>query len=196
MSVIDFVKEHWKGSLFVVLPVVAFCLGRYTTPQVEKIVERVRIEQVEKQVVVEHETVRVEVVKVKDTQVVERWHREKTETKAPDGTVVTKEVEDKNIDTVVHDKENNTEVKVVTVEKQVVVIQEKFTEKIIDNKRNFRVNALVGISPQITPVPMISSWAVGGEVDVRVLGPVWTGVWAMGTTTGQGLGGLKLGVEF
>ena len=195
--ILELLKLHWKKILFVVLPIVAFLAGRFAGPSApERIVEKVRIQEVVKEVVVVQEKVRIEIVKVKDTQVVERWHREKTETKSPDGTVVTKEVEDKNIDTLVTEKENNVEVKIVEVEKQVVVERQVVTEKIIDNQKRFKVGLLVGAHPDILPVPQINSYAVGGEVGVRLLGPVWAGVWAVGTTKGQALGGLSLGVEF
>lgn len=196
MTKIEFIKKYWQYLAMVVLLVVGFVAGANLNPQPERVVEKVRIEQVEKQVVVVQEKVRVEIVKVKDTQVVERWHREKTETKTPDGAVVTKEVEDKNIDTLVKEKENNVEVRVVEVEKQVVVIQKQETEKIIDNQKRFRVGLLVGVHPDILPVPKINSYAVGGELDVRIIGPVWIGAWGMGTTAGQALGGLAAGVEF
>ena len=194
--VLDFLKLHWKWVLIVVLPIAGFIGGRFLAPIPERIVEKVRIQEVVKEVVVIQEKVRIEIVKVKDTQVVERWHREKTETKTPDGAVVTKEVEDKNIDSIVHDRENSTEVKVVEVEKQVVVFKDKVTEKIIDNQRRFRVGLLVGVQPTILPAPMVESYAVGGELDVRVIGPVWIGAWGMGTTAGKAMMGLAASVEF
>ena len=141
-------------------------------------------------------------MKVKDTQVVERWHREKTEETKPDGTKIAKEVEDKNIDTIIHDKENNTEVKVVEVVKQVVVEKEKIVEKIITpTLTNWRVGALVGVQPSIIPLG-IQPMSFGVEVDRRLAGPFFIGGWAMAdvdvaTPNFKGLkAGLKISLEF
>jgi len=181
----------------VVLPVLAFFLGKFTTPPApERVVERVRIQEVEKQVVVIQEKVKIEIVRVVDTQVVERWHREKTETKTPDGAVTIKEIEDKNIDTMVHDRETINEIKVVEVEKQVVVFQDRTTEKVIDNQKRFRVSLLAGINPSILPIPRIDSYLLGGEVSVRTIGPVWVGAWGLGNTNGSAQFGVSAGVEF
>jgi len=191
-----FIAKYWKPLLMVVLPVAGFLLGRFMAPApADRIVEKLHIEYVEKQVVVEHETVRVEVVRVKDTQVVERWHREKTETKTPDGAVVTREVEDRNIDSVVHDRENTVEVKVVTVETQVVVEKLVDREVVVDNRRNWRVAPMVGINiPKAieTQGLGIQSWVFGASAERRILGNVWGGVWA--NTTGTA--GLQVGIEF
>jgi hypothetical protein len=178
---------------YIAVLVVGVGVGWTVKPTQVKVEERLKVVEV----VVQHETVRVEVVKVRDTQVVERWHREKTETKTPDGAVVTKEVEDKNIDTVIHDKTQSETVKVVEVEKQVVVEKERIVEKTITPVlAQWHVGVLGGINPSIIPVPMVSSYFVGGEVERRILGPVFLGVWGAGTTAGQAFGGLKLAAEF
>jgi hypothetical protein len=177
----------------IVLVGVGVYIGWSLKPDVVKVEEKVKVVEVTKEVVVEKEVVRVEVVKVKDSQVVERWHREKTETKSPDGSVVTREVEDKNIDSIVKEKENSTEVKLVEVTKEVVVEKEVVKEKTVTPMlAQWKVGLMGGIAPQLPAV----SWAVGAEVDRRIVGPIWAGAWGLGTTSGQGMAGVKVGVEF
>lgn len=139
-------------------------------PDVVKIEEKVRVETVEKQVVVIQEKVRVEVVKVKDTQVAERYRKETTA--LPDGTVKT--VEERNIDTVVKEKENSVQVKVVEVEKQVVVKQDVVREIKIDPVLpDWYVGAMGGVA-LLTPSPV-----AGIEAKRRIAGPVFGGVTAL-----------------
>lgn len=170
-----------KETLKKVLPFLAvavLCLGGGAAlgwglkPDVVKVEEKLKVVEVEKQVVVEKEKVVVQVVKVKDTQVVERWHREKTT--SPDGTV--KEVEDKNIDSVVKEKENSTEVKVVEVEKQVVV--EKQVDRVIKIDpvlAQWRVGVSGGaqfLTAQL-PAPVV---VLGVDAERRIAGPIWVGL--------------------
>lgn len=198
----DNIKQWFSNNgvwllICLVCLVCGFAMGGYMNQGQVKIEEKIKVVEVEKQVVVEKEKVRIEIVKVKDTQIVERWRREKNEEKRPDGTVLTKEVEEKNIDTVVHEKSNSTEVKVVKVEKQVVVEREKIVEKKIEPiLPQWHLGVLGGVSPQILPVPGINSYLVGGEVERRIVGPFFLGVWGMGSTTGQGMGGIKIGADF
>lgn len=196
-AVTDKLKEYAPKVLpYIAVLLIGCAIGWGLKPTQVETKETVKVVEVEKQVVVQHESVRVEVVKVKDTQVVERWHREKTEVKSPDGTVTIKDVEDRNIDSVVKEQQNNTEVKVVTVEKQVVV--EKEVEKIktvTPVLAQWHVGVLAGIKPQFLPTLGVS-YAIGGEVERRIAGPVFLGVWGMGTTDGTGMGGLKAGIEF
>lgn len=198
MSIVtDKLKELAPKALpYIAVLVVGIAIGWGVKPSQVETREVLKVVEVEKQVVVEHETVRVEIVKVKDTQVVERWHREKTEERKPDGTVTTKEVEDKNIDSIVKERENSTEVKVVEVVKEVVVEKEVFKEKIVTPVlAQWHVGVLGGVQPQFSPSIGVASWAVGGEVERRIVGPLFLGVWGMGTTAGAGMGGLKVGFE-
>ena len=104
---------------------------------------------------------------------VERWHREKTEEKKPDGTVTTREVEDRNIDSHVKEHETNTEVKIVEVEKQVVVTVDRVVEKKIEPVLpNWGVGVLVGTSPRFDS-PAETPLLLGVSVDRRVLGPIF-----------------------
>lgn len=177
-------------------------LGWYLKPEAVRVEEKVKVVEVVKEVVVVQEQVRVEVVKVKDTQVVERWHREKTEERKPDGSVLTREVEDRNIDTLVKEKENTVEVKVVEVEKEVVVEREKRVEvKIEPVLPNWHIGVLAGVAPNFQN-PVSTPVVVGLEAERRIAGPFWAGLWATAgspTTHFEVTNptvGLKLAVEF
>ena len=196
MNIGDFFKSNWlKIVSYVLVLVVGVALGWGTKPDV--IQEKVQIVQVEKQIVVEKEVVRIEVVKVKDTQVIERWHREKTEEKKPDGTVITKEVEDKNIDSIVKEKENSTEVKIVEVEKQIVVEKEVIKEVKV-GLAQWHVSVGGALGPQLDPLRLSGTFDVA--VERRIVGPFFLGLTAnIGTdfqkVSGFG-GGLRIGAEF
>jgi len=172
-------------------------VGWRLKPAAVEVHEKLKVVEVEKQVVVVREQVRVEVVRVKDSQVVDKTHTETTETKSVDGTVVKKVVEDKNIDSVVHDRETATEVKVVEVEKQVVVVQKETVEKVVKPALpNWRTSALLGIQPQILPTPGVSGYVYGTEVERRVAGPIWLGVWGTMSDKQQATVGIKGTWEF
>lgn len=181
-----------KALPFIVVSVVSILVGAGISwklkPDVVRVEEKIKTVEVEKQVVVVQEKVRVEVVKVKDSQVVERWRREKTQ--SPDGTI--RETEEKNIDSIVKEKENSVEVKVVEVEKQVVV--EKMVDRVIKIDpvlANWHVGILGG-SQLLVPVPVF-----GVEVERRIAGPFWGGLWGTANTQfSSGAVGAKLSIEF
>lgn len=178
-------------------------VGLKIGPENVKVEEKLKVVEVEKQVVVVKEVVKVEVVRVKDTQIVDRWRREKTETQMPDGTLTKREVEERNIDTVVKEKETKAEVKVVEVVKEVVVEREKVVEKRTEPVLpNWHAGALVGAAPRFDQ-PLATPVMVGLEVERRVAGPVWLGGWAIGGSPVVGgfaltnvAVGLKVGMEF
>jgi hypothetical protein len=179
---------------FAVTLIIGAGIGWSLRPSQVKVEEKVKVVEVEKQVVVEKEVIRVEIVRIKDTSVVERWHREKTEERRPDGTVIASEVEDRNIDTVVKEKENSTQVKIVEVERQVVVEKERLVEKkITPVLAQWHVGVLGGGRLDIST--MESTWVIGVEVERRIAGPVFAGAWTVGGP-GTVVGGVKLGLEF
>lgn len=192
-----------KAVLLPIACVVGIAIGWFAHPQSVRVEEKVRTVEVEKQVVVEKEVVRVEVVHVKDTTVVERWHREKTEEKKPDGTVTIKEVEDRNIDSHTKERENSTTVQVVEVEKQVVVEKEKIVEKRIEPiLPNWHLGVLAGVAPRFDS-PLDTPVVIGIEAERRILGPIWLGAWGMGGSPVVGgfkvvnaSVGIKVGLEF
>lgn len=182
--------------------VVGAGIGWALKPDVVRVEEKVKTVEVEKQVVVEKEVVRVEVVKVKDTQVVERWHREKTDETKPDGTRTVKEIEDRNIDSVVKERENSTTVQVVEVEKQVVVTRDVVVEKVIEPVlKNWRAGLLVGVAPRFD-TPAETAIMVGVEAQRRIAGPFSASLWVLGGSPVTGFkltgvsAGLGLNVEF
>ena len=188
-----------KGIPYVAVLVIGVGVGWTLKPAAVRVEEKVKIVEVEKQVVVEVERVRVEVVKVKDTTVVERWHREKTEERKPDGTVTTKEIEDRNIDERVVERENKVEVKVVEVTKEVVVYKDKVVEKKQDvSLPNWHLGISGALGPDLDPIALHGEFSA--TVERRVLGPFF-----MGATIGVGTdfkavkgvhGGISLGLEF
>lgn len=191
--------EGLKRYLPVVLVscLVGVAIGWASKPDVvqTKIEEKVKVVEVVKEVVVIQEKVKLQIEYVKDVQVVDRWHREKTEERKPDGTVTTKEIEDRNIDSHSTEKQNTVEVRVVEVEKQVVV--EKEVEKLVKvtttlKLPDWHLAAMGGLTPQFLPVPTVQSWAVGASVDRRIVGPIFLGIWGMGTTDGRAMGGLRV----
>jgi len=168
-------------------------LGWGLKPDVVKIEERIKVVEVTKEVVVVQEKVRVEVVKVKDTQVVERWHREKKT--FPDGTIT--EVEDKNIDSIVNEKENTVEVKIVEVTKEVVV--EKLVDRVIKIDpvlAQWRVGATGGAQFLFSEFPMPTP-VFGVEAERRLAGPFWIGLGgSLNTKLNVADIRLKVAVEF
>ena len=184
------VKERAPGYIAVacIFLLAGAGIGWALKPDVVKIEERVKTVEVEKQVVVVQEKVKVEVVKVKDTQVVERYRRERNQ--SADGAF--REVEERNIDSVITEKVTKTEVKVVEVEKQVVV--EKEVQKLVKVDpvvKDWHVGVMGG-TELLAPVPVF-----GAEVERRIAGPFWLGIWGNANThLSRGQVGLKVAVEF
>lgn len=173
-------------------------LGWVLKPDQVKIEEKVKVVEVEKQVVVVQEKVRVETVRIKDTQVAERYHREKMT--SPDGTV--REVEDRNIDAVSKETTHDVQVKIVEVEKQVVV--DRTVDRVVKVDpvlAQWRAGLMAGVAPRLDNPPATAIVA-GLEVEKRIVGPVWAGVWVTGGSPVQQFsltnvsGGIKLAVEF
>jgi hypothetical protein len=198
--------DSLKKAAYVAVPLLCLGLGAaggwYAKPDVYRIEEKVKVETVEKQVVVVQEKVRVEKVYIKDVQVVERWHREKTEEKKPDGTVLTKEVEDRNIDSILKETRKDVEVKIVEVEKQVVVKQEVEKRVTMDPVLSkWRGKLMVGVAPTL-PNIVESPLMFGVEGEMRVAGPLWLGLWAMGGSPvtrfslSNVSGGISVGAEW
>lgn len=193
-KLLEFLKKSWP---FLAVLVIGIGIGWYVKPDVVRVEEKLKTVEVEKQVVVTQEKVRVEVVKIKDSSVAEKYHREKTEEKRPDGTVLTKETEDRNVDTVVKEKENQIEVKVVEVEKQVVVTQEVIKEKLVEPVlAQWHLGVLAGVQPQFNPLA-VGPFTFGIEAEHRFIGPIFLGIWGTTNTTFQNMQvGAKVGFEF
>lgn len=193
--------NKFKLVLYPILLILGVILGWYLKPEAVRVEEKLKVVELEKQVVVEKEKLKVEIIHVKDTQVVERWRREKTETQLPDGTITKRETEEKNIDTVV--KEKTTDTKVVEVEKQVVIEVEKFVDRkvLIEPKlENWGVNVLAGVQPKLNPLS--TDLVLGVQAERRVAGPFWAGIWVQTVTPTNFSnlnaiqGGLQVGAKF
>jgi len=161
-------RERWLVVAAAVLIVGAFFAGRYSNPT--STVERVRVQLVEKQVVVVQEKVRVETVTVEKTthqlRVVER------EVVKPDGSIErTRETQ----------AAAHTDARVTTdesLDRQGSSVVEKSGST--DSARavtyalpRWRVGVTAGVAP-------FEAWrpVYGGEAGLRVVGPFWVGVGA------------------
>lgn len=175
----------------------------HTTSVVEKVVEVEKKDGRLDELLVQISKLNRDYQEMKNSKVQERYHKERLETKLPDGTVTIKETEDKNVDSVVQETRKEVEVRVVEVEKQVVVTQTVTVEKLVEKEKivtaaqaQWHVGVLAGISPQFLPTIKLDTVVIGGEVERRIVGPMFLGVWGAGTTTGVGMGGIKAGFEF
>jgi hypothetical protein len=140
---------------------------------------------------------------MKNSQTHEKYHKEHTETRNTDGTVVIKDTIDKNVDSVVQETKHEVEVRVVEVEKQVVVTQtvtvekEVFKEKIVEPvQAQWHLGVLAGLQPQFKPLA-VGPFSFGVEVERRIIGPVFVGIWGTANTGFQNMQvGAKISVEF
>ena len=203
----------WKNVGLKSLPYVGVVLlgtgiGWYVKPSVvetkekEKIVEKQVTTEAQKALMTAFENLRIEMQKVRETQVVEKYHREELETRLKDGTYTKKVTIDKNIDSHTKETETKVEVKVVEVEKRIETIKTVTVDKIVEKEKivkpvlaQWHVGAMGGLTPTLFPLG-VQSYVLGAEVERRIIGPVFLGLWGAGTTTGQGMGGLKVGFEF
>lgn len=170
-----------------------YAFGRYAQPA--KVVEKTRVETKTVTQTVYQDKIIDHIVYVKEKK--EDKHTTTTTTKTPDGTVVTKtETEDK-IDTsakIDHTKDEN---KVVTQ----IVYQDKIVEKLklVESKKlDWRLAAGAGVSiptflgKQQIGIPGLSGAVIQVEVDRRIIGPVFLGLWG----NSQGTTGLSLSAVF
>lgn len=165
---------------------------------VEVVKEDIRINELLSQI----STLNRDYQEMKNSRVQEKYHKEHLETRHPDGTVVIKDTIDRNVDTVVQETKREVEVQVVEVVKEVVVTQTVTVErevvkevKVTPQLAQWHVGALAGIQPTFLPNLKLDNGVFGGEVEHRLVGPVFVGVWGAGTTTGLGMGGIKVSVE-
>lgn len=197
-----------KVGLFIVVAVIviglAVAVGRYTAPErvVEtvKLVETVKVVERVDEKKLEALTEQMKLALTRIEQLKKSIHKEKTKKTFPDGTIEEKEVVDINIDRTVQ----TTEVK--EVEKQVVVIQEKVIDRIVETevmveklklvespKAQWKVGALVGMNlKDLASGQSSPAFSFGGRVERRVIGPIWGGVGVLSDSTTI----FSLSVEF
>lgn len=147
------------------------------------------------------ETLNREVSKMRESNVKESYRKWEHEVTNTDGSKVRDAGEERNIDSVVTETEKVVEVRIVEVEKQVVVTQtiETIKEKEVYKLKEpvlaqWRAGPMVGVA--FNSKPSFNGVVYGGEVERRILGPFWLGVWGAGNTKVGGSTGLKLSVEF
>ena len=168
----------------------SFALGRFNQEETVRVEERVVEKVVEKIVEVEVEKIVEKKVFVDNT---------KTRTKvvvveAPDGTKTS--TTDVAVDTDVKNESEKAEERVVYVDREKIVEVE--VEKKVETSQtlpDWRIGALVGANPLdmwSKQAVVFGDLALGAEVQRRIVGPVYGGVW--GTT--QGAVGVSVGLEF
>lgn len=171
--------------------------GRHLVPAKVVVTEKVRVETVEKQVVVTKVETEVKVVYVKDTA--KDTHTETTTTKQANGVVVTKVVEDIHLKTEVKDNSATNVVSNITKtdDKKSVTEKDKTTTTTYD-KPKWSVALLPGYDFSghsanylLSTLP-VQHLMLGVAVDHRFIGPISLGVWA--NTSGNG--GASVRLEF
>lgn len=205
LGVPDNVKNFYgenKSKLWMVLGALlifglGYGSGRYVQP--EKIVEREKIKEVEKEVIVEKIVTKIEIQKVYVEKKNEKVHRVVTETENKDGSKTKTTTEDSDTNTDVDSKESTTQVKYVDriVEKVVEKIVEK--EKIVTGKKpNWHIGANVGLAiPRFLGqgeygIPGLEGAVIGVTASRRIIGPVFLDLHG----NSQGTVGLGLTGEF
>ena len=209
-NMLKFLKEK-LGPHAPLIVVMALLFGALATfqhffPQ-ERIVEKLVTKEIVKEVSRTEEVtkelakLREELKEAKTAMMNERYRREKTWNKTSDGAESSHEVEEKNISSVVTETKEVVKVQVVEVEKQVVVTQTNTVERLVEVEkirepvlRNWRVSPMVGVA--FDAKPSFNGVVYGAEVERRIIGPVWVGVWGAGNTTVGGMMGVKASLEF
>jgi hypothetical protein len=175
----------------------AICI--YTRPAEVREHTVVQKVEVEKQVVVVQEKIKVEKVYLQDTK--QAIHRETHETSHPDGTVEKFSTEDINTSNVIqsHDIQYVDRDVLKTVEH--TTVQEKVIDKIVSAaKPQWHASLLVGMDFKRldalgTPLPgslLGKPWILGVHVERRIVGPFFIG--AVVTTSQWPL--LSVGIEW
>lgn len=164
---------------------VGFSFGRRFGPERVEVQEKVRIQEVEKQVVVVQEKVRIERVEV--AQAERRTHKQETITTRPDGTTTTVRTEDDASERKTSINETATADKDARAEVAKSTATETDKKTIITNRPSWKISATAGV-PLADPLHPI----YGGSIEHRVVGPLSAGVWAMSNLTG----GISVSIEF
>jgi hypothetical protein len=212
---IDWKSVGLKSLPYVAATTVGIGIGWFTKPGVVKIEEREKIVTVEKKVdviknveVIKYVDV-IKYVKVKDTVVQADVHKERTETRLPDGTVTVKETTDTNVKKDTKEDTKKDEIKGRDETKTADKTEVDDTTKTVEREKivtpelaNWHLGILVGAAPDFS-APASTPIVFGVEAERRILGPLFLGVWAMTGTPVVGTphltntaAGLKVGGEF
>jgi hypothetical protein len=169
---------------------IGYGVGRFTTPEKVVETEKLKVVEVEKQVVVTQKEVEVKIVRV----VEEKKDRITTTTieTSKDGTSKTTITEKEKTDTHVAEGETSTgkESSSSTTEKAKETVKE--VVKVVENQPNWLIGAGVGTKLSITDLS--SGLAPIGIVSVqrKIIGSLYGGAW--GTTNGMLGAGVTLGL--
>lgn len=177
ISVLAFLKAHWKPIAVVVALVAAFGAGRFATPSKVHVVTVATYH---------YETVQAK-AEVKHKDRVEHKDRVVTETTHPDGTKVKVTTDKSKVEIV--SGSVKAETSATSVDNSVK------TEKTITSEHpRFTVSLLGGyqLDSRVNLIPGAGGWSVGASFQYRVIGPFQVGIWGLST----GAFGLQLGLTF
>ena len=193
-------KGFVKGPIFIVIvALLAFFGGRYTTPEKTKVVTVDKVTEVHHEQTQTTQQVNIDELlkKVQDkTRVVNR-DVVRVVTIKPDGTRIETETDKSKVDSEQHTTATNeTKTSEVTDIKKILDDyrqEEKSKTVITENSKNWRLGILGGYSHNssglLTGVPGL---ILGGFAERKILGPVNGGIWA----SSQPGAGLQLSVSF
>lgn len=177
ISVLAFLRAHWKPIAVVVALVAAFGAGRFATPSKVHVVTVASYH---------YETVQGKTeIKYKDR--VKLVDRVITETVLPDGTKTKVTTDKSKVETA--SGTAKAETTATSVDNSV-----KTEKTILSEHPRFTVSLLGGyqLDARVNLIPGAGGWAVGAAFQYRVIGPLQVGIWGLST----GAFGLQLGLTF
>ena|SRR5579859_6230973 len=194
-------KLNWKRvGVYALVILLLFgagaATGHWVTPP--KTVVTTKVQTVEKQVVVTQVQTKLQTVYVHDKQKDEKVHRVIVATTTKDGTTTKTTTEDINTDTTQHTDVNANKAVATTTDTTTNKTEKEAVTKKVTNPADWRVAAGLGLSiPSAIGhaqlgVPGLHSAVIQLELDRRVLGPFFMGVWA----NSQGTAGVSLSGVF
>lgn len=181
LTVLAFLKAHWKPIAVLVALVVAFGAGRFAAPT-----KTITKTEVQTKVVTQVQTVEVE-KRVEVAAKAQIVYVDRVITK--EGTI-TEHIVTKTVET-----DKKSDVKAETEQAKTAVTTDTKTEKVtITDAPRFTVSVLAGaqLKPSINLIPNAGSFSVGLAFQYRIAGPLQVGVF--GLTTGAF--GASVGVTF
>lgn len=186
--------------IIILVALIGYGTGRMSAPVKTVVEERIKVEQVEKQVVVEKVKTDLQVVYVQTGQ--KNTHTETMTEKRPDGTVITKVIENTQTKTEVKTDTNLNKVSdMIKINEKTVAIDQSKVVTTVRDSHNWSVSVqpgidFAGLAGKSTYNALdglaIKHFVVGASVERRLIGPMFGGVW--GNT--QGTGGVSIKLEF
>lgn len=167
----------------VLLVLVAFALGYGTALRTRpaKVVTQVQTQTVYKDRIIEHQA--------KDRIVYRNVVRTVTVDRKPTGEVTT-------TTTIADHSTDKTDVRANIDDRSDGALSSNSTSVTVNARADWRVSALVGAELSLK-APYFSGPAYGVEVDRRIIGPIWVGLWGLRMPSGSsGVVGISLSGEF